>query len=92
MIRTKAADGQDYEFTSQFFFDDGLSDKVFSQEPYAGKGQRDTLNTSDNIYNNGGDQLLLDVTSNSVNGYIASINIGLDLTDSEVGAPDRFSQ
>jgi protocatechuate 3,4-dioxygenase beta subunit len=92
MIRTKAADGQDYEFTSQFFFDDALSDKVFSQEPYAGKGQRDTLNTSDNIYNNGGDQLLLDVTGNSVNGYIASINIGLDLTDSEVGAPDTFSQ
>src|SRR5215211_4636845 len=41
-IRTKAADGDDYQFTSQFFFDDSLTDQVYSQEPYAGKGQRDT--------------------------------------------------
>ena len=90
MIRTTGADGQSYEFVSQFFFDEALTDQVYSQEPYASKGQRNTLNASDNIYNNGGDQLLLGVTGDNANGYTAAINIGLDLTDAEVGASDSF--
>ena len=90
MIRTTGADGQSYEFVSQFFFDESLSDQVFSQEPYASKGQRNTLNASDNIFNNGGNQLLLDITGDNANGYTSEINIGLDLTDTEVGAPSSF--
>ena len=90
MIRTTGADGQAYEFVSQFFFDEALSDQVYSVQPYAAKGQRDQLNASDNIYNNGGDQLLLDITGDNTSGYTASINIGLDLTDTEVGASDSF--
>ena len=86
MIRTAEADGQSYEFVSQFFFDDTLSDQVFEQEPYSSKGQRDMRNADDNIYNGGGDQLLLAVTGDNSNGYAAAINIGLDLTDTEVGA------
>ena len=86
MIRTTGADAQSYEFVSQFFFDDVLSDRVFTQEPYASKGERDIRNADDNIYNNGGDQLLLAVTGDNTNGYAAAINIGLDLTDAEVGA------
>ena len=86
MIRTTGADGQSYEFVSQFFFDDALSDKVFAQGPYASKGERDMSNADDNIYNSGGDQLLLAVTGDNTNGYYAAINIGLDLTDTEVGA------
>lgn len=66
-IRTTAADGQDYQFTSQFFFDDNLTDQVHALEPYASKGQRDTRNSNDNIFMGGGDQLLLnlqgDITS-----------------------------
>ena len=87
-IRTKAADGSDYQFTSQFFFDDALTDQVHAQEPYASKGQRDTRNSSDNIFTGGGDQLLLAVQGDNTNGYNATINIGLDLTDIEVGASD----
>lgn len=86
MIRTTGADTQSYEFVSQFFFDDTLSDQVFTQESYASKGQRDMRNAVDNIYNGGGDQLLLAVTGDNTNGYAAAINIGLDLTDTEVGA------
>jgi protocatechuate 3,4-dioxygenase beta subunit len=87
-IRTKAADGDDYQFTSQFFFDDTLTDQVHSLEPYASKGQRDTRNSNDNIFMGGGDQLLLNVQGDTTNGYTASMNIGLDLTDAEVGASD----
>jgi protocatechuate 3,4-dioxygenase beta subunit len=90
MIRTTGADGQSYEFVSQFFFDDALSDKVFAQGPYASKGERDMSNADDNIYNGGGDQLLLAVTGDNSNGYAAAINIGLDLTDTEVGASNSY--
>lgn len=89
-IRTKAANDQDYQFTSQFFFDETLTDQVHAQEPYASKGQRNTRNTDDNIYNNGGDQLLLNIQGDNTNGYTATINIGLDLTDAEAGAADSF--
>lgn len=89
-IRTTAADGGDYQFTSQFFFDDTLTDQVYSLEPYAGKGQRNRRNTDDNIYNNGGDQLLLNLQGDNSNGYTTAINIGLDLTDTAVGAADSM--
>ena len=92
MIRTTGADSQSYEFVSQFFFDDTLTDQVHAQDPYASKGQRDMRNTDDNIYNNGGDQLLLATSGDSANGYTAAINIGLDLTDTAVGAPSSLNQ
>lgn len=90
MIRTIGADGQAYEFVSQFFFDEALTDQVYTAQPYAAKGQRDTFNTSDGIFNNGGDQLTLDVTGDNTSGYTTLINIGLDLTNAEVGAPSSF--
>jgi protocatechuate 3,4-dioxygenase beta subunit len=90
MIRTTGADAQAYEFVSQFFFDESRTDQVYSAQPYAAKGQRNTFNASDNIFNNGGDQLLLEITGDNSNGYAAAINIGLDLTDAQVGASDSF--
>ena len=52
--------------------------------------ENDTINPFDvvNIYNGGGDQLLLDLQGDNTNGYTSTINIGLDLTDIEVGASD----
>ena len=90
-IRTKAADGEDYQFTSQFFFDDTLTDQVHALEPYASKGQRDTRNANDNIFSGGGDQLLLNLQGDTTNGYTGSVSIGLDLTDMETGASDLNS-
>jgi protocatechuate 3,4-dioxygenase beta subunit len=87
-IRTKGANSEDYQFTSQFFFDDTLTDQVHSLEPYASKGQRDTRNSNDNIYNGGGDQLLLNLGGDTTNGFTTSFNVGLDLSDTEVGASD----
>ena len=91
-IRTIGTDGTDYQFTSQFFFDDTLTDQVHVQEPYASKGQRDTKNSNDNIFMSGGDQLLLNLQGDNTNGYTSAINIGLDLTDTEVGAADSMGQ
>jgi protocatechuate 3,4-dioxygenase beta subunit len=63
------------EFISQLFFDDSFTDQVFAREPYASKGQRNTLNSNDNIYQA---ELLLDVAQAS-NGYAAAFDIGLQL-------------
>ncbi len=86
-IRTTSTTGGAYEFTSQFFFDDSLSDQVFTLAPYNGKSGRRMRNANDNIYQSGGDQLLLNPIA-SADGFAATFAIGLDLSDMSVGAPD----
>jgi protocatechuate 3,4-dioxygenase beta subunit len=62
-------------FTSQLFFDDALSQQVFTQEPYAAKGSTpDTLNSTDTIYQD----LLLLTTTKTEQGYAATFDIGID--------------
>lgn len=63
-------------FTSQLFFDDAFSDQVFTQAPYASKGKRDTLNSTDNIYN----ALLLVPARQAGQGYAATFNMGVDMS------------
>jgi hypothetical protein len=75
-IRSAAGAGTAYEFTSQLFFNDTLTDQVHAEQPYASKGQRDTRNASDGIYNQGGSQLVLNVTETS-SGYAATFDIAL---------------
>lgn len=77
-----------YEFTSQLFFDETLTDVVHAKAPYAAKGQRDLRNEGDGIYRQGGSSLLLAATP-SGDGYEATFTLGLDLTNAEVGKPDR---
>jgi protocatechuate 3,4-dioxygenase beta subunit len=92
MIRTPIAQGQRYEFASQLFFSDLLTDRIHAQKPYQRKGPRKTRNADDNLYANDGYRLLLEVAGNHSSGYVARINIGLDLTDREVRAPDTLDQ
>lgn len=70
-------DQSGYEFTSQLYFDDALTDQVHAQAPYNAKGQRPTRNRNDGIFRNGGDQLLLTLQPDG-EGYQATFNIGLD--------------
>lgn len=63
------------EFTSQLFFDDGLSDQVFTQAVYQKSGNR-TRNSNDGIYRQAGDVLLLKLTR-SGDGYSASFDCGM---------------
>ena len=93
-IRTPAAaalaDQRDktYEFTSQLFFDEALSDRVYAKPPYAGKGARDTTNASDGIFRESGGQLMLAVAPAGA-GYAAAFGIGLDLSNAETGKAER---
>lgn len=89
-VRTTGADGNDYEFTSQMYFDDTISDQVFAQAPYTGhSGQRDTTNANDGIYRNGGDQLTI-ALAQANQGYNGTFHIGLDLSDTSAGAADTM--
>lgn len=74
-VRTDPDSAQGYEFTSQLFFDDALSDVVLAQPPYNVTGRR-TLNSDDRIYS---DLLLLAVTP-AEGGYAATFDLGLDLS------------
>lgn len=68
---------QRYEFTSQLYFDDAITDRVYAQEPYASQGQRTLNNEQDGIFQYAGDQLLLSL--NQVGqGYAATFDIGLE--------------
>jgi protocatechuate 3,4-dioxygenase beta subunit len=77
-VRTDATSGQRYEFTSQLYFDDSISDRVYTQAPYASKGQRTQNNAEDGIFKDGGDQLLLKLTKNG-QGYAATFDVGLQI-------------
>lgn len=77
-----------YEFTSQLFFDDALTDQVHSRPPYSAKGQRDLRNERDGIYREAGKVMVLDVARAST-GYAATFGVGLDLSNAAVGRPDR---
>lgn len=77
-IRTLDAGGRQHELTSQLFFDDALTDRIHSGQPYASKGMRTLGNNGDGIYHEGGDQLLLQLTSTD-EGYTATFDIGLRL-------------
>ncbi len=75
-VRSANAAGQNYEFTSQFFFDDGLSEQVFMRAPYSSKGSGFLRNANDGIYRSGGDQTTLTLTPDG-DGYRATFDIGL---------------
>jgi protocatechuate 3,4-dioxygenase beta subunit len=64
------------EFTSQLYFDDALSERVYAAAPYASQGRQRLANGDDFLFRDGGKQLLLDVTPESA-GYAAVFDIGL---------------
>ena len=77
MIRSGQAGTRRDEFTSQLYFDDVLSDRMFAQPPYADRGPRTVRNARDGIYRRGGSQLMLAVAERD-GGLEASFDIGLE--------------
>ena len=78
-IRADAAAKRAYEFTSQLYFDEAITEQVYKQAPYNSKGRRTTTNDADFIFRRGGKQLLLAPTKNS-QGYAAKFDIGLHIS------------
>ncbi len=81
-IRTDPDSDQGYEFTSQLFFPEEITDVVQAEEPYASKGYRNTMNADDNIFQGSEGLLTLELVENEDgNGYTANFGIGLDLSE-----------
>lgn len=77
-VRYPADARRSHEFTSQIYFDDALSDAIFTAAPYAGRGKRDTRNADDGIYSRGGRQLMLPVAKEGA-GYAGTFELGLTI-------------
>jgi protocatechuate 3,4-dioxygenase beta subunit len=78
-IRTKGKYRWAHELTSQFYFDDTLTDRVHAQPPYTSAKSRlpRTRNEQDSIYRAGGNQLVLTLVETN-QGYVATFDVGLE--------------
>jgi protocatechuate 3,4-dioxygenase beta subunit len=77
-IRTAPATASSLAFTSQLYFDDALTERVFAAEPYASRGRRWMRNDDDGLFREGGRQLLLAAAPEGP-GYAATFDIGLQV-------------
>jgi protocatechuate 3,4-dioxygenase beta subunit len=75
-IRTAPVAKKSFEFTSQVYFPDDLTDRVHTSLPYSSLGPRRVRNRYDFIFRDGGDQLMLAPTPKA-DGYAATFSIGL---------------
>ena len=75
-LRSPTAPGAGFAFTSQLYFDDALTDKVFTAAPYASRGPRSTRNERDGIFRQNGSELILAPTQ-SGSGYAATFQVAL---------------
>ena len=77
-IRTAPMARRSFDFTSQLYFDDELTDRVHAVPPYSAQGPRTARNRHDGIFQRGGEQLMLAPTT-TADGYSAMFAIGLQL-------------
>jgi protocatechuate 3,4-dioxygenase beta subunit len=75
-IRSAPSRTRGFEFVSQLYFDDALTDEVHSRPPYAAKGRRNRRNSDDGIFSRGGSRLLLS-PARTEQGYAASFDVAI---------------
>jgi protocatechuate 3,4-dioxygenase beta subunit len=64
------------EYTSQIYFDEAVTDRVFTAEPYVRTGQRRLRNDRDGLFRSGGRQLLVSPTPSGA-GYATTFELAL---------------
>ena len=64
------------EFTSQIYFDEAVTDRVYASPPYAAAEQRRLRNDGDGLFRSGGRQLLVTPTPSGA-GYATTFDIAL---------------
>ena len=78
-IRTYNGAQQLDQFVAQLFFDDSVTDQIFTQSPYNTRRTRDTLNTNDMVLTGTrGATLFVNLTKTSL-GYSATADVGVNL-------------
>jgi protocatechuate 3,4-dioxygenase beta subunit len=78
-IRTTPAAAKGHEFTSQVYFDEAFTDRVFAREPYSKRTGQRVKNEGDGIFQKqNGKQLILPVTENK-DGYAGTFSLALNM-------------
>jgi protocatechuate 3,4-dioxygenase beta subunit len=75
-VRVMAGPALGHEFTSQLYFDDAVSDRVFTRRPYSARGRGFVRNNDDGLFGRGGTRLLVALTE-SRGGYAGEFSVGL---------------
>lgn len=75
-VRAQGENRKPYELTSQLYFDDAVTDKVMTQQPYAKRGPRDRINRSDGLFRRSGRELMLRLAEDG-KGYAAQFDVGV---------------
>ena len=73
-IRTLDGATTPYDFASQLYFDDAISDAVLGEAPYDARGTRNTTNADDTIFT---PATLMAVVSDGSGGYQGSFDVAL---------------
>jgi protocatechuate 3,4-dioxygenase beta subunit len=63
--------------TGQLYFPDGTTDAVYRRAPYSSRPDRQTRNSADMIFRDGGRRSLLSVKRNGAGVYVATITMGV---------------
>jgi protocatechuate 3,4-dioxygenase beta subunit len=75
-IHVKVHVGGNVVHTGQLFFADRITDAVYKRSPYKGRGARQTRNSDDAIYRNGGSKSVVKLRK-VANGYVGAITMGV---------------
>ena len=79
--RFDAAGNATYEFTTQLFFDDAISDVVMASAPYNARGTRNVRNAGDFIHGNEASAMVtLRRPVDGARGYLGSATLGLAMS------------
>jgi protocatechuate 3,4-dioxygenase beta subunit len=81
-LRIFAGATKTYEFTSQLFFNDALTDTVYGLPPYNSRATRSTRNSADGIYNslsNAAKAALTLQATGDATGYSGAINLDVSV-------------
>lgn len=75
-IHVKVSTGGNEVHTGQLFFPDDISSAVYESGPYADRGEMDTTNRSDGLFNRGGSESTLNVSRNG-DSYTGTLTLGV---------------
>jgi protocatechuate 3,4-dioxygenase beta subunit len=75
-IHVQVSAGGNVLHTGQLFFPEQLTDAIYRRAPYSGRPNRDTRNTADSIFRNGGARSMLRLAK-SGGGYVGRITMGI---------------
>src|SRR5690349_2392797 len=79
-IHFKVHFGNQTLVTAQLYFPESLSSTIYTTiSPYSTRGAKDTSNTGDGIYRDGGDQLLVQVQPDG-SGYLGTVTLSIAAT------------